>query len=121
MSEIENRLKKFISKLPKEYYFINHFIPFKNGDINCSNQNLTSLEGAPEEVGGSFYCYDNELTSLEGAPRIVGGDFSCSDNKLTSLKGAPEKVGGRFWCKNPKKFTEEEVRAVCDVKGKVYV
>jgi hypothetical protein len=32
------------------------------------------------------------------------------------------EVGGDFRIeKNARKFTEEEVRAVCDVKGKVYV
>ena len=33
-------------------------------------------------------------------------------------------VGGDFYCstqKNGHKFTEAEIRAVCDVKGKVYV
>jgi hypothetical protein len=50
---------------------------------------------------GNFDCYDNELTSLKGAPRSVGGNFYCNDNK--------------------KQFTEEEVRAVCKVGGKVFV
>jgi hypothetical protein len=40
----------------------------------------------------------NKLTSLEGAPIEVGGYFSCSYNKLTSLKGKPSRVGGEFWC-----------------------
>jgi len=111
------------------------------GDFYCRNNNLTSLEGAPEKVGGSFYCYKNELTSLKGAPKTVNGNFYCSGNMLTSLEGAPEKVGGDFYCRNnnltslegaPKtvngnfscdynirKFTEAEVRAVCNVKGEV--
>jgi hypothetical protein len=38
------------------------------------------------------------------------------------LDGAPEMVNGKFYCShNKKKFTEEEVRAVCNVKGKVIV
>jgi len=68
-------------------------------DFLCGMNNLTSLEGAPQEVGGDFYCNDNELTSLAGAPQEVGRDFSCSENKLTSLEGAPQKVGGRFDCR----------------------
>ncbi len=52
----------------------------------------------------------------------VRGDFWCYCNQLTSLKGAPEHVGGDFHCyNNAVKFTEEQVRAVCNVKGKVYV
>ena len=53
---------------------------------------------------------------------IVEGNFDCSYNSLTSLEGAPEKVGGDFYCSNNAvKFTEEQVRAVCDVKGRIFV
>jgi hypothetical protein len=68
------------------------------GYFNCSNNNLTSLEGAPEIVEGDFYCSYNKLTTLEGAPEIVEGGFYCSDNNLTSLEGAPEIVEGNFNC-----------------------
>ena len=70
------------------------------GWFTCSINNLTSLEGAPQEVGRDFYCNDNHLTSLKGAPQTVGGSFYCSSNQLTSLKGAPQTVGGDFYCKN---------------------
>jgi len=92
------------------------------GGFWCSYNNLTSLEGASEEVGGNFNCSYNKLTSLEGSPEKVGVNFYCSYNKLTSLEGSPKEVGGDFWCKdNETRFTEEEVRAVCEVKGNVYV
>ena len=91
------------------------------GDLNCSNKNLTSLfgcpsvvtghfdcrlnkltslKGSPKEVGESFYCAHNELTSLEGSPKEVGGHFYCNDNRLTTLKGAPKEVDGNFICLN---------------------
>ena len=90
------------------------------GDFDCSENYLTSLKGAPKTVRGGFYCTSNKLTSLKGAPKTVGVDFDCSRNKLTSLEGAPEKVGGDFYCYgNKRKFTEAEVRAVCNVQGKV--
>ena len=93
-----------------------------DGDFYCGNNNLTSLKFAPSSVGGSFYCSSNELTSLEGAPTNVGRNFDCGFNNLTSLEGAPKSVGGNFWCEaNTVKFTEEQVRAECDVKGKVIV
>jgi hypothetical protein len=80
------------------------------------------LDGAPNSVGGYFDCSLNNLTSLVGAPRSVGGYFDCRDNDLTSLAGAPRSVGGDFWCMgNATKFTIEQVRAVCDVKGTIYV
>jgi regulator of sigma D len=108
------RKPKVFKKITKNYKF-----GYVSGNFNCSNNNLTSLEGAPEEVGGYFICEYNKLTSLEGAPEKVGGSFMCSrngltslegapeevvsgficdDNNLTSLKGAPEKVGGSFIC-----------------------
>ena len=69
------------------------------GDFDCSDNNLTDLDGAPQTVGGAFYCYDNQLVSLEGAPQEVGGDFYCHDNQLVSLEGAPQTVGGSFVCR----------------------
>jgi hypothetical protein len=69
------------------------------GYFDCRDNQLTSLEGAPQEVE-DFYCADNQLTSLEGSPQKVGGDFFCNDNQLTSLKGAPQKIGEEFDCRN---------------------
>ena len=52
----------------------------------------------------------------------VNGNFNCSKNLLTNLEGSPEKVGRDFYCyNNPGKFTEEDVRKVCSVKGSIYV
>ena len=79
-----------------------------DGFFDCGNcNNLTSLKGAPEEVGDHFYCgYCEKLTSLEGSPKIVGSGFYCeSCNNLTSLKGAPEKVEGVFNCNYCDKLT----------------
>ena len=69
-------------------------------DFDCCSNQLTSLKGAPKKVGGNFYCSNNQLTSLKGAPQTVGKRFECSENQLTSLKGAPKKVGESFWCGN---------------------
>jgi len=75
-----------------------------------------------EKVVGFFDCTDMNLISLEGCPEEIEGSFWCSYNKLTSLEGCPKKVGEDFYIRvNPRKFTEEEVRAVCDVKGKVFL
>ena len=88
----------------------------------CYYNSLTSLQGAPKYVGGSFSCGHNNLTSLQGAPKYVDGGFWCQYNNLTSLQGAPKHVAGDFYChNNKKKFTEEEVRAVCNAKGNIYV
>ena len=117
------------------------------GNFICSDcTSLTSLEGAPKEVGGSFYCdnctsltslkgtpkevgevfcceYCNSLTSLEGAPEKVDDDFYCSNCKsLTSLEGAPKEVDGNFCCSFcGSKFTQEDVKKVSNVKGRIIV
>ena len=68
------------------------------GFFDCSYNNLTSLKGAPKEVGSKFDCRYNELISLEESPKEVGEDFYCQGNNLTTLKGAPNRVNGYFNC-----------------------
>jgi hypothetical protein len=72
-----------------------------NGDFDCVQQNLTDFKGvAFGHVSGYFYCDNNQLTSLEGAPQKVGDVFDCRSNRLTSLEGAPLTVGRGFYCGN---------------------
>jgi hypothetical protein len=66
--------------------------------FDCEKNNLTSLKGAPKEVGWTFRCHENKLTSLEGSPQKVGRDFICYENQLTNLVGAPPKVEADFLC-----------------------
>ena len=94
------------------------------GNLNLSEKGLTELPEALNgiSVGGDFMCGYNKLTSLKGAPKSVGGSFYCYGNNLESLEGAPKSVDGDFYCNNnPVKFTEEQVRALCDVRGKITV
>jgi hypothetical protein len=69
-----------------------------DGNFDCSYNRITSLDGAPQEVGNNFHCYDNQLTTLDGGPSIVKWDYNCSRNNLASLKGAPKLVNGYFDC-----------------------
>ena len=73
------------------------------GNFSCSYCTLLKdLTGAPEKVGRSFYCsHCTSLTSLQGAPKKVDGDFGCNDCKI--------------------KFTEDDVKKVSKVKGKIIV
>ena len=92
------------------------------GNFNCANNKLTSLINAPKYIGGYFSCANNKLTSLNGCPKYVGEHFNCSDNNLTSLDGCPKYVGGDFHImNNPGKFLTEQIRAVCDVQGAIFV
>jgi hypothetical protein len=73
------------------------------GDLDLSNLKLTVLPVILKNitVGGNFYCYNNLLTSLAGAPSSVGENFYCRNN--------------------PGNFTEQQVRAVCNVKGDIFL
>ena len=137
---VEGRMEKYIQTKAKEYIKNKNVGDFdisglglttlpallKNlkigGSFDCGYNRLDSLVGAPTSVGLDFYCSYNKLKSLVGAPTSVGGNFDCSYNKLDSLVGAPTSVGESFHCyDNSVKFTEEQVRAVCDVKGNINV
>jgi len=63
-------------------------IPFLNK--YCGDNELTTLEGCPQSVGGYFNCYSNKLTTLEFCPKILGGGFNFRENKLKDLYGFPE-------------------------------
>lgn len=71
-----------------------------NGDFDCYENELESLEGAPRYVSGYFNCGGNELTSLEYSPKYVGKEFFCHLNELTSLEHSPDFVGGGFSCED---------------------
>ena len=96
-------------------------LKFKNvtGDFWIDRcKSLTSLKGCPEKVGRYFDCdHCKSLTSLEGCPERVDGYFSCMGcNSLTSLEGCPEEVGKSFFYRNCEgKFTEKDIRNVCNV------
>ena len=71
-----------------------------NGDFISDDKSLTTLEGCPNYVSGSFTCVHNHLTDLKGSPRHIGGNFYCNDNKLTTLVGGPDYVGGNYGCED---------------------
>ena len=70
-------------------------IPIKfnivNGNFDCSDNNLKTLENAPNEVYGNVILNGNQLTNLIGCPSIITGDLYVLMNDLRSLEGAPEK------------------------------
>lgn len=117
---------------------------YVGGKFDCSyTNNITTLEGAPDSVGGDFRAHNIFLKFLNGAPRKVGGNYEVSGtfttleggpeevggnfktincHKLTSIQGAPRIVSGNFYFyDNGKDYTEEEIRAVSKVAGKVFV
>ena len=103
------------------------FEVLSKGNIEIKNKLLTSLTNGSfiwTNIKGDFICSNcKSLTSLEGAPKEVGGDFSCFNcNSLTSLEGAPKEIGGHFRCtKCGCDFTREDVKKVSNVKGTIQV
>ena len=92
------------------------------GSFNCSSNQLTTLKGAPQRVGIDFDCSGNQLTTLKGAPQEVGRNFDCSFNNLTTLEGAPQKVGGKFYC-NSNEISKGEIikyLKVAKISGEIY-
>jgi hypothetical protein len=72
-------------------------------------------------VNGSVDLENYRLSSIDVQFNKVGAYFDVSDNNLTTLHNCPKYVGGSFWYKrNSRKFTEKEIREVCDVFGFVH-
>jgi len=72
-----------------------------NGNFDCSNNYLTTLERSPKYVSGDFKCNANQLITLKGAPQYIGGDFVCSSNKIITLDYFPDNVGDIYCARNP--------------------
>ena len=90
-----------------------------NGDVNISVKKLTSIPVQFGHVSGYFYCDNNNLTSLQGAPQSVSGYFACYGNKLTSLQHAPQSVGGNFNCDNNNLTSLHDIhKQIKYIKGK---
>ena len=106
------------SKLPVKFGKV-------GGYFDCGRcTSLTSLDGAPTNVGYDFSCCGcTSLTSLDGAPTNVGSWFSCEGcTSLMSLEGAPTSVDRNFYCHGcGKKFTVDEVRVYSKVKVNIHV
>ena len=91
---MENRVDRYIKQYIRDG---------SKGKLNISYMYLTKL---PEilknmEIDGDFSCEGNDIESLENFPKSVGLNFACSNN--------------------PVRFTEKQVRAVCYVRGVVFV
>ena len=95
-----------------------------DGFVELDNKNFKELPYKFGRVDGYFNIGEcNNLTSLKNCPDEVGKHFSCVlCPQLDSLKGCPKKVGLQFYCYNCKrKFTVDEVKSLCKVKGNVFV
>ena len=70
---------KRLTKLPLEFGIV-------TGNFNCNDSYITSLKGAPEEVGVTFFSSRINSTSLDDCPKKVKYFFSTGNN-LLDVKG----------------------------------
>jgi len=90
-----------------------------NDTFIITKDNMKDFKNITVLIGNAKIKEINDLRELN--IEEVVGYFSCSYNNLISLEGAPKIVNGNFFSNNnKKKFTEEEVRKLIDVKGDVY-
>lgn len=75
-------------------------LPIKFGRVTgrflCSGNNLTTMVGFPDYVGGNLMVENNFISNMEGFPKYVGNSVSFSRNKLTSLEGLPDTINGNL-------------------------
>lgn len=67
---------------------------------------VTQLPVTFDVVTGTFDCAKMGLTTLTGAPREVGKIFDCKQNQLTTLEGGPDKVNSYNAVGNPLKILD---------------
>jgi len=127
-----NIANKYISEIPVKFRNVDGDFVCRNNNLtslenapeyvsytfDCGNNLLTSLKGAPTKVGEAFICHSNNLTSLEGCPQNITNRFNCSRNKLTNLKGGPQYVSGDYECGDNQLITLEG--APKEVGGSIY-
>ena len=94
-----------------------------DGNVDLEWKNIIELPYKFGSVSGYFLLTGcKNLISLKNCPSYVGRFFKCNFcPQLNSLDGCPKKVDGNFYCMNCKrKFTEEEVRSLCIVRGGIH-
>jgi Leucine-rich repeat (LRR) protein len=98
--QVYNLLRKNLIELPKN-------LPEKVGDLDCSFNQLTTLNNCPKYINYHFWCHHNKLKTLKSGPERVDMRFHCAHNLLTTLNGSPKIVNGYFYCNNNKLITLE--------------
>lgn len=92
-----------------------------DGDVNLSNKNLTDPDMTAKfgKVTGNFECSNNQLTNLDFAPDFVGGNFNCSNNNIKDFDDIPIKhVVGNFYAYGADPDKLSKLKGI--VEGKIY-
>lgn len=90
------------------------------GNFYCQNNELTSLEGMPENVIGTVDVENNKLSSLIYSPLSIAKSFICKNNFITSIENAPKYVKEDFDISNNKLTTLKDIeKHILTIKGKL--
>ena len=68
--------------------------------LSCDNNRLTSLDLSKNTALVSFYCYNNQLTSLDLSKNMALQGLSCRDNRLTALNLSKNTALASLYCDN---------------------
>lgn len=115
--EIEQEKSDFLNRYAKGKWEVDPSTGLINinGGLDCQHKNIKNFKGIRFGKVTYFYCNNNQLTSLEGAPQEVKEDFDCSFNSITSLNGSPKKIGLHFNCSS--NYIKSLIGAPEEVKG----
>lgn len=79
-----------LGQSPKKLPNLDHLILI--GDFDCSQNDLLTLHGSPQEVSGNFICRNNpRLTTLFGLPEKIGGKIVSDHGTFASLAKLKEE------------------------------
>ena len=83
MLKTKEEIIVWLDKYGVENYTINEDLTVNvNDSVNLIENNLKSIDVQFNVVSRNFFCNNNQLTSLEGCPKEIGGVFWCHDNEL---------------------------------------
>ena len=125
---LEQEIKSWCDEMEIQKYTINSQCEIDvDGSVYLSYGKLGDLKELPYKFGrvsGDFnISYNRNIKSFKNCPHFVGGFFNCNDCiNLDSLEGCPKEVKDNFYCDDCKrKFTKEEVKSLCKVKGTIVI
>ena len=99
-------------------------IPYAHfdGDWDMLQVFLERRKNPPYKISGDLDLEGSSIESL-GNLESVGGSLDLVGSSIKSLGNLKSVGGSLFLRKTPmsKKYTEEEIRSVVDVKGKIYL
>lgn len=110
LSEIANQQNPEIERIKQELKRIGvtkyEILPDLSVDVSGNvfiPQEYTSIPVQFNRVSGLFICNYTKITSLEGAPQHVGGELIICGTDIASLRGVEKwipniKVDGKIWC-----------------------